>query len=341
MYTDDDLDTAIGQGIFDAESVTRFKQHIAGKASPRAVDEENFRLISGFNDIFVTIAALILMISAAWVVGGLHPSAAFAMLAVLSWLLSIFFISHRRLALPAILFLIAFVSSVTALSSVLLAAVLPEHMVPQIPLLGAFAVGTLAAWVHWLKFKVPITVAAGTASLIAGVISSVLAFWEFEAFGTSILNPLLFVCGVATFLLAMCWDAQDPTRTSRKSDVAFWLHLLAAPLIVHPIFSALGILGGENSVLSIALVAILYLLLGLVSIAVDRRALMVSALVYVLYAFSELLEAYGMVSISLAVSGVFIGSMLLLLSAFWHKSREVVVGVLPGRLRVYLPVLGG
>jgi hypothetical protein len=52
MYTDDDLDTAIDQGIFDAESVTRFKQPVAGKASPREVDEENFRLISGLNDTF-------------------------------------------------------------------------------------------------------------------------------------------------------------------------------------------------------------------------------------------------------------------------------------------------
>lgn len=339
MYTDDDLDIAVTQGIFDPLSVDRFRRHIAETASPRAVDEENFRLISGFNDIFVSIAAVIVMASAGWVLGRIHPSAAFAMTALLSWLLSVFFISHKRLALPAILFLIAFVANVTALSFVGLAEVMPAHLVPKVPLLASFAVGAFAAWLHWLKFKVPITVAAGMVSLFAGLVSSVFAFTEAQWVVESLLNPLLLFCGLATFLLAMYWDAQDLTRRSRKSDVAFWLHLLAAPLIVHPIFSALGILGGENSLFNIAMVVFLYLLLGAISIAVDRRALMVSSLAYVLYAFSELLEVYGMVSISLAVSGVFIGSMLLLLSAYWHKSRETVVTALPAQLRVYLPVL--
>jgi len=97
---------------------------------------------------------------------------------------------------------------------------------------------------------------------------------------------------------------------------------------------------GENSLFSIAVIVVLYLLLGTVSIAIDRRALMVSSLAYVLYAFSDLLQVYGMVSLSLAVSGVFIGSMLLLLSAYWHRTWQLVVGALPGRLRRYLPTLG-
>ena len=92
---------------------------------------------------------------------------------------------------------------------------------------------------------------------------------------------------------------------------------------------------GENSLFSI-----LYLLLGTVSIAIDRRALMVSSLAYVLYAFSDLLQVYGMVSLSLAVSGVFIGSMLLLLSAYWHKVRQLVVGALPSALIRYFPTVG-
>jgi len=97
---------------------------------------------------------------------------------------------------------------------------------------------------------------------------------------------------------------------------------------------------GENSLFSIAVIVVLYLLLGTVSIAIDRRALMVSSLAFVPYAFSGLLQVYGMVSLSLAVSGVFIGSMLLLLSAYWYKVRQLVVGALPGRLRCYLPTLG-
>ena len=46
--------------------------------------------------------------------------------------------------------------------------------------------------------------------------------------------------GVGVFLFAMRWDSSDPARQTRRSDVAFWLHLLAATgvlLIVFAIFS--------------------------------------------------------------------------------------------------------
>jgi hypothetical protein len=143
--------------------------------------------------------------------------------------------------------------------------------------------------------------------------------------------------GVVTFLIAMYWDSQDKKRTTRKSDVAFWLHLLSAPLIVHPIFIVMGVLESEFSVEKIALVILLYLFLGLVSVAIDRRALMVSALMYVLYALTALFKAYGMISFSFAISGVFIGSMLLLLSAFWQKFRIFLLHYIPGTIKKYLP----
>jgi len=79
-------------------------------------------------------------------------------------------------------------------------------------------------------------------------------------------------------------DRTDLKRTTRRSDVAFWLHLLAAPLIVHPVFSALGVLGGSATSSAYVVVLAIYVLLALVSLALDRRALLVSALVYALVA---------------------------------------------------------
>ncbi|MGO4894706.1 hypothetical protein [Flavobacterium sp. W21_SRS_FM6] len=118
-----------------------------------------------------------------------------------------------------------------------------------------------------------------------------------------------------TFVIAMLWDAGNRHRQTRRSDVAFWLHLAAAPMIVHPIFASLGILEGVDSFASSDLVLGLYILLALISIAVDRRAIMVSALVYVVFAFSNMLETYGMMSYSFALTGLCIGATLLLLSA--------------------------
>ncbi len=56
---------------------------------------------------------------------------------------------------------------------------------------------------------------------------------------------------------------------------------------------------------------------------------MVSALAYVLYVFTTLLKSYGVVSLSFAITALAIGSALLLLSAFWHAIRAVVLRVYP------------
>jgi hypothetical protein len=149
--------------------------------------------------------------------------------------------------------------------------------------------------------------------------------------------PLTFISGLCTFAIAMYWDASDRDRLTRNTDVAFWLHLFAAPLIVHPIFSVLGILNGKETLLSIALVILLYIFMTGVSITVDRRAIMVSSLAYVLYAFTNLLKTYGVVSYSFAITGICFGLSLLLLSAFWHKSRVKVLKLLPDSIKIYLP----
>ena len=330
MYTDEDLYQAVKSGIFEESAVEEFRELISNQANTKSVDEENFRLISGFNDIFVSVSAFILMISAGWISSQATPALGFFVVALLSWVLSVFFVEKRRLALPAILFLISFVVSAVTCLTILFSALKFEK---DMAVLVASGIGALAAWVHWRKFHVPITVAVGIASLIACLLALVSQVDSLRG----IIN--LFICGSGflTFALAMRWDSKDTLRKTRNSDVAFWLHLLSAPLIVHPIFSSLGILKGESSLTSIAVVIFMYVILAAISIAVDRRALMVSSLVYVLYAFRELFNSYGMVSSSLAFSGVFIGSVLLLLSAFWHRSREILLNNIPGNYVKYVP----
>ena len=73
--------------------------------------------------------------------------------------------------------------------------------------------------------------------------------------------------GIGVFLFAMWWDASDPVRQTRRSDVAFWLHLLAAPLIVHPIFSLLGLTDGSASTGEAVIVLLVYVALGLTAVA--------------------------------------------------------------------------
>lgn len=172
----------------------------------------------------------------------------------------------------------------------------------------------------------PITVAAGFAALVGLAIAIILSVLPGSI---DFLTLFMFIGGVLAFGYALQWDGQDPSRTTRKSDIAFWLHLLAAPMMVHPIFSLLDIFSGQVSLGKASVVVAIYIVIGLISLAVDRRALMVSALIYVLVSLSRLLEHVGSVSTGFAIAAFLIGGGLLLLSAFWHPSRSYLMKSFP------------
>ena len=148
----------------------------------------------------------------------------------------------------------------------------------------------------------------------------------------NVMLVLTLLLGVGVFLFAMRWDSSDQARVTRRTDVAFWLHLLAAPMIVHPVFTLLGLNDGNATIGEGLVVILLYVVLAIAALAIDRRALLVSALAYVLYALTELFKQIGAVELSVALTALIIGSALLLLSAFWHQARRMVVERLPGEL---------
>lgn len=327
MYTDNDLEQAVEQRIFTGPAVEQFRAYIRQRDNTHVADEENFKLLSSFNDIFVVMACALLLLSAGWVMWAVHPGLAALVVAVLSWLLAEFFVLKRKMALPAIALLAAFVGSVFA--TVMLSFIDWDKAM----LLAAFT-ATFAAWCHWKRFHVPITVAAGASSAVLFIVTLVLSVFPSAI---SWMMPLTFIGGVLVFLLAMRWDMNDRERVTGKADVAFWLHLAAAPMIVHPIFTSLGILEGNESLTNLVIILLLYVAVTVMSLVIDRRAFMVSALVYVLVALTRLLESYGLETNNLAYVGAFIGLSLLLLSGFWHKVRTSIVRRFPSRLQDIVP----
>ena len=107
-------------------------------------------------------------------------------------------------------------------------------------------------------------------------------------------------------------------------------------MIAHPVFQMLGVFGNDIGLGIAGVVIALYLAFAFVALAIDRRALLVSGLVYVLYAMFALFRSAGAVELSAAFTALFIGSALLTLSAFWHPMRRLVVGTL-GSLGDRLP----
>ena len=343
MYSEADLQSAVSAGAITHEAAEALRAHAAGLRSAPVADEEHFRLITGFNDIFVTIAAVLLLVAAAGIGHAIAPGVPGLLVAGSAWGLAEFFTRKRRMALPSIVLLLAFVGGVTAVPIELIDSTRPHFSDVATGLIGAGIglIAAAAAWIHWRRFMVPITVAAGAAALAATAIALVMsAFFQINGTRTDdlILLPLVFAAGLAIFAYAMRWDMSDPQRETRRSDVAFWLHLLAAPMIAHPLFHWLGISDGENiGALSALGVLAIYLLMGMVALAVDRRALLVSALAYVLIALTWLFREFGMVELNVAVTGLVIGSALLALSAFWSPIRTALVRKLPGTMQGRLP----
>ncbi len=333
MYDEDDIDAAVAAGALSPEAAASLRAFVAANRVLPEVDEEHVRLVSGFNDIFVCIAAGLILGAVMWLAGALSG----ALVAVVSWGLAEYFTRRRRMALPSIVFLLTFVGGIFAAVNAAIGAGWENGGIP-LGMAGASAAAALGAYAHWRRFMVPITVAAGAVAVTGTAVFTLAGF--FPRFGLEWGSLLLFLAGLGVFALAMRWDASDRQRLTRRSDVAFWLHLAAAPLIVHPAFAALGVLSGAGPGVPQAVAAVaVYAVLAVVALAVDRRALLVSALAYVLYAMAALLRAVGTPSASAALTALVIGAALLLLSALWHRTRVALVGRLPAVIRAALPAI--
>ncbi len=363
MYSQQELDDAVAAGVITEDAANALRAYIERERTIAIPDEEQFRLITGFNDIFVSIAAAILLFAVGWIGQGIGQATGLYIsdngdvgpsflaplfVAATSWGLALFFTAKRRMALPSILLLLSFVGGVLVTTGFLLVQIIgPDRFNNDNQLLGATvgavsaAIAAVGAFIHWRRFHVPITVAAGAAA-VAGLFLAIVVGIVQPGDSRSAMNLILsfvLVLGIGMFLFAMWWDASDRARLTRRSDVAFWLHLLAAPMIAHPIFTLLGVMNGNVGTGVGLLVVGLYILFGLTALAVDRRALLVSALAYVLYALTELFKRFGAVELNIALTALVIGSALLLLSAYWHQARRIVVKQLPANLQARLPNL--
>jgi hypothetical protein len=377
MYSEEDINSAVAAGALSAEAAASFRAHMTKVRELPRGSEENFRLINSFNDIFVAIGIVILLLAVgtigqaiaglieprpdtmflrsnappsqaemdAWQAASALNSAlemAFAglLVAVAAWPLAEFFTRRRRMALPSIFLLLAFVGGVLfAIVGAGQALLLfDDDRMGALLISGAALLAALAAYLHWQRFMVPITVAAGAAGVAGTIIALILAAIGPQNMSETVVFSLVFVGGLAVFAFAMRWDMADVERVTRRSDVAFWLHLLAAPMLAHPVFALLGVTGGDNVGVAAALaVVVVYVAFGLVALAIDRRALLVSALAYVLFALTFLFQEFGAVELGFALTALVIGSALLSLSAFWQPIRRAVVGALPRHLQDKLP----
>ncbi|HSI42688.1 MAG TPA: hypothetical protein VLA00_19240 [Xanthobacteraceae bacterium] len=350
MIADDTVREAVERGIFTAEQAERLHalERELASTNPLPQDDEKLRFITGFGDIFVTIGLALFLGALGYLANQkLGGEGMWRSVAVASWLLAELFTRRERMALPSIVLLIVFALGVfCSLASFLepmvgdpSAARYPPPLFPDFsrPLaIGLAGLATVAAaGLHYWRFRVPITLAAGGAALVAAIVGLIATFAP--NFFTAARDPLLVACGLVVFALAMRFDLSDKLRETRRADIAFWLHLLAAPLIVHPLLSGLAGNAARDGATAALPILGTFAALGAIAVLIDRRALLVSGLVYAGIAFSSMIGQAGVNAVTTPFTILALGAFVLVLSAFWHPLRRVILAAMPAGLARRLP----
>jgi hypothetical protein len=351
MITDTVLEQGIVRGIVTTEQVASLRnlaRDMAAVAVPEPEDDEKLRFVTGFSDIFVTLG-LGLFTTALWFLANsiIGLAGTWGLLAIASWFLAEFFTRRRRMALPSIVLVCLFSFAVFKTADNIFAVIEPEASKSSFnDLIGISVKNSIFVIIsalitmvmlvlHYWRFRVPITIAAATAALALAALSALVFLvpnipeWTVEL--------TVFAIGCATFSLAMRYDLSDPERVTRRNDIAFWLHLLAAPFVVHPLIS--WVMDSEflpQAMIPLA-VLIVFALLGAIAVAIDRRAMLVSGLTSAGFAFSSLISQMGLADRTWPITLLVLGAFVLLLSAGWRPIRTALLRLLPNHLAQRLP----
>ncbi|MBD8891887.1 hypothetical protein [Roseibium litorale] len=339
------LQDAVSAGILDAGLAGRLKtfwleqDRAAGsKKTVSRADAEEVRFVRGFHDIFIAIGISIFLAGLVYALKGSVPPGAVAFAgAAAIWLLSEIFARRMRLALPSFLLTILFTPFffLTCLglfvgedSTARSAGAAFDNAHAQV-LIPPALIATLGASLHLWRFRVPV----GFAVVMAGLLFLGIVLVE-TAVPHLVQNNIAwftFAAGLASFLAGMVFDSRDLTRSTVNSDKGFWLHLMAAPLIVHSILNLAT--GGDyfSDTGSAVIVISMFLLLSLVAILVDRRALLVSGLGYFGIALGVLMSEADLAG-EAGVAGTLLvlGCFILLLGSAWRFVRRILVAPVAG-----------
>ena len=350
MISEATLRLAVERAILDPGQLAALRalEEEQARASFEPVpDQERLRFISGFGDIFVVIGlGLFLGALGYFLIENANPLWLWGGLAAASWLLAEQFSRRRRMALPSIVLLAVFTAFVFLLFNLVFSWGLGFITTGQLPRsslrvedpapVGLAALATLGmVALHYWRFRVPITIAAGIAALVLALYA--LLAVVFPSFARTAFTPFILLAGLAVFALAMTIDARDRLRETRKTDIAFWLHLLAAPMIVHSLIAlAFGGVADLGIAKAIGLIG-LFAALAIVALLIDRRAILVSSLVYAGFAFSRVFQTTGLANATIPASLLVLGSFILLLSTGWQPMRRGLLVLVPASLRRLLP----
>jgi hypothetical protein len=339
------LARGIGENSVSADPSLRLSA--ARDSDPFTANEESEapRFVRGFHDVLISIGIIIALTGL-----GMLASVYALMPAVI--ILAEILVKRQRLALPAFVLTIAFVIGlVTAVVAALGNISAAKPVAEMLFVYGAVAAGLIPF--YW-RYRVPVTLAALILSaVLLCYCLTLLGIGDGTAFDFLISREALWAAfgfSILAFCAAMWFDIRDRMRQTRYSDVAFWLHLGAAPALLN---TALGLVlstGKPGSVwmqsltssqagASLAVIAV-FMTIGLV---IDRRAFVTAGLLSLGYALSVILKdmRLGLQDLGgdsqFGIAALIVGIVVLVLGIGWQPLRARVLSVLPAMVRDRVP----
>jgi hypothetical protein len=360
MLDDGDLEAAVAEGVITAAQMEALRAFVGSRrrVAERA-DDERFRFMRGFNDFFFAVGIALFGIGIGFFAG---PSPWRNLLAAaIIWALAEFLVQRLRLVLPGILLTCLFAFFVFRLTDLDWPSISQLIGIPPfspalraayyvafgglVPIAIAVKglVTAIASSVFYVRFRLPFALLIIGGNLILVLLATGLMLLP----GPLTMSLILLAGGCGVFAVAMSYDLSDRTRTTRSADCAFWLHLLAAPLIVHSLIqlivpNLLTPTGLGMTTTSAATIFIIVALLTTIAILIDRRALLVSALTYLGIAIGYALtgamrtDPAGRPALFFATL-IILGAMVLALGVAWQRLRRFFLRFFPPRFVDHLP----
>ncbi len=345
--TKDDIRASVAAGtITEAQAASILAQAQSRNGYRDAMDgqEEPFELFKGFNEVFIVIGLGILFSGWMGIVGvtgllGAGDGSVFSLVAMLFSMgfvaaLARYFTLTRRMVAPSIALVIMFAICAWTFGGTLSGMFgqevdLPLFSVPtaqNILVQATFTAGALI--LYFLVFRVPFTLlltalnvylAAFAMTISGGAnLSNPVELFQLSANGPFALITLAL--GLIGLTIALRFDMSDPHRVSRRSQNAFWLHVIAAPAIVNTI--ALTLFSADAG-LAYAVLFLFVLAMAAFAIIIDRRSFLISAFGYMIALSVTVLEDNGFWTMLL------LGVVLVTLGAKWEAIRSALMRALP------------
>ena len=370
MFDKTDIRAAVEAGAISDDGAKRFEAFLKARNDPdRMLDPENLRFLTNFNDVFLTIGIVVLMTGLGFlsaiavtnmlgISGMVEPNSMVAAQAIAdkirwaliltpiplivgAWLLAEYFCGKRRLLLPSMALAIVITWAAAALAAglasfmvdpVVTAGQVESGMNPWEIVTGlsysGFAAAVAAAGLFFWRFRLPFSLFL-LAGAIAGLFYTAVA--QFAGIGQIGSGAAMLVVGLATLATAIAFDMKDPTRSTRSSDHAFWLHMAAAPQII---LGVRGLLLGSGfapaSTAEATMMLVVLLAFAVLSLALNRRALIVSGLVTFATTLWVLVNEFGGGGVNtLMLTALIIGGAIVLLGGGWRTARRGLLKIVP------------